>query len=145
MEEYKDMREYGKKESFFARIKSFFVDGESGEETAYEESEFEEFPQLKKRWSLRLHSPKDTPIYLKHVSSFDKDAEEPANKLREGCIIIVNLEKADEETARRTIDFLSGVAFGIQGNHKKMGEKIFLFVPPGYSITDISPKGTDRL
>lgn len=127
------MEDYEEKEGFFTRVKNFFLGG-SYEEADYEEPEIEEFPPPKKRWSLHLRSRKDTPIYRRELSNFDNEVEEPAYRLRQGFVVIVNLEKANDEAARRVIDFLSGVAFGIRGSYEKIGEKVFLFAPPGYSI-----------
>lgn len=127
------MEDYEEKEGFFAKLKNFFA-GERDEDESYEEPEFEDLPSPKRRWSLRLHSRKDTPIYKKELSNFNNEVEEPAYRLRQGFVVIINLEKASDEAARRTIDFLSGVAFGIRGSYEKIGEKVFLFAPPGYSI-----------
>lgn len=127
------MEDPGKGESFLVKLKNFFT-GDRYEEARYEEPEYEDFPSAKRRWSLRLYARKETPIYRKEVSNFDNEVEEPAYRLRQGFVVIVNLEKASEEAARRTIDFLSGVAFGIGGSYEKIGEKVFLFAPPGYSI-----------
>ncbi len=135
------MQDYEEKEGFFAnlfdKVWNFFArEGYSDryEEEDYGEAEFEDFPPPRRKWSLRLHSRKDIPIYRKELSNFDNEVEEPAYRLRQGFVVIVNLEKASDEAARRTIDFLSGVAFGIRGSYEKIGEKVFLFAPPGYSI-----------
>jgi len=131
------MEEYEEKEGWLARLFNFFSGERYGaryEDDGYEEPEVEEFPPPKRKWSLRIHSRKDTPIYRKELTNFDSEVEEPAYRLRQGYVVIVNLEKASDEVARRTIDFLSGVAFGIRGSYEKIGEKVFLFAPPGYSI-----------
>jgi cell division inhibitor SepF len=128
------MQDYEEKEGFFAKIVRLFSGYREEEEGEFEEPSLDDYPTPKRRWSLRLHSRKDVPIYRKELSNFENEVEEPAIRLRQGFIVIVNLEKANDETARRTVDFLSGVAFGIRGSYEKIGDKVFLFAPPGYSI-----------
>lgn len=119
------------KDGFFARVKRLFA----GEDIYYEEDE-NPSPILppKRKGFLRFISPRDVPVFKRELASFDHQVEETAHKLRQGFIVVVNLEKASEEIARRVVDFMSGVAFGIQGSYEKVGDKVFLFAPPGYTL-----------
>jgi|YelNatPaOPRAMG01_1025707.scaffolds.fasta_scaffold75700_3 cell division inhibitor SepF len=128
------MQDYEERDGFFSRIVRFFSGSAKEEEDGFEEPSLDDYPTPKKRWSLRLYSRKDVPIYRKEIVNFEEEIEEAAIRLRQGYIVIVNLEKANDETARRVVDFLSGVAFGIRGSHEKIGTKVFLFAPSGYSI-----------
>ncbi|MGC8844065.1 MAG: cell division protein SepF [bacterium] len=129
------MQDYQEKEGFFSKIVRIFSGFKEDEEDGYEdEPELEELPVPKRRWSLFVHSRKDIPIYKKDLTKFEMEAEEAALRLRQGFIVIVNLEKASDEAARRIIDFLSGVSFGIKGSREKLGGKVFIFAPPGYAI-----------
>jgi cell division inhibitor SepF len=121
------------KEGFFSKIIRFFSGYGEEEEDGFGEPSLEEYP-ARRKWPLRLYSRKDIPIYTKELTNFEGEVKEVALRLRQGFIVIVNLEQASEETARRIVDFLSGVAFGIRGNHQKIGSKVFLFAPSGYSI-----------
>ena len=59
-------------------------------------------------------------------------------------IHIVNLEKTDDDLARRVIDFISGVTYALNGFYERVGDKVFLFTPANIVITDedeIEPAG----
>ena len=43
--------------------------------------------------------------------------------------IVLNLEDTNKETARRLIDFLSGVAYAIEGQIKRVGNGMFMVTP----------------
>jgi cell division inhibitor SepF len=56
----------------------------------------------------------------------------------------VNLEKADDDLARRVIDFISGVTYALNGFYERVGDKVFLFTPANIVIADedeIEPGG----
>ncbi|MBC7326984.1 cell division protein SepF [bacterium] len=127
------MQEHQEKGGLFAKIKNFFTVDRFEEEEPQQE-EIEEFNPPKSRWSLRLYSRKDVPVYRREVKGFE-EVEEPALRLRQGFIVIVNLENASEEARRRSVDFLMGVTFGIRGSFEKVGDKVYLFAPPGYTIS----------
>lgn len=50
--------------------------------------------------------------------------------------VIVNLEKTDDDLARRVIDFISGVTYALNGFYERVGDKVFLFTPANIVITD---------
>ena len=60
----------------------------------------------------------------------DKQAVDAAEQLKMGSIVIVNLQhRPDDPPAQRVVDFLAGVAYGINGSSHKIGEGMFLFAP----------------
>lgn len=52
------------------------------------------------------------------------------------CSVFLNLESTNRETARRLIDFLSGVAFSIDGTIKKVAEKAYVITPSNVDVKD---------
>lgn len=50
--------------------------------------------------------------------------------------IVLNLEATNKETARRMIDFLSGVAYSIEGSLKKVATTIYVITPNEVGITN---------
>jgi len=61
----------------------------------------------------------------------DQQTIDAAEQLKMGSIVIVNLQhKPEDPPAQRVVDFLAGVAYGINGTSHKIGEGMFLFVPP---------------
>ncbi len=60
---------------------------------------------------------------------FDQ-AQEVADKFKEGQPVIMNLEGADREVARRLIDFASGLCYGLDGSMEKVANGVYLLKPP---------------
>ena len=57
--------------------------------------------------------------------------------------VVLNLENASKETARRLIDFLSGVAYSIDGSIKKIATNAYVITPNNVDVGDAqlrSPK-----
>ncbi len=60
---------------------------------------------------------------------FDQ-AQEVADKFKEGQPVIMNLEAADREVSRRLIDFASGICYGLDGSMEKVATGVYLLKPP---------------
>jgi cell division inhibitor SepF len=56
-------------------------------------------------------------------------AQEVADKFKEGQPVIMNLEGADREVARRLIDFASGLCYGLDGSMEKVANGVYLLKP----------------
>ncbi len=50
--------------------------------------------------------------------------------------IVLNLENASKETSRRLIDFLSGVAYSIDGSIKKIATNAYVITPNNVDVGD---------
>ena len=59
-------------------------------------------------------------------------APEIADHLREKRTVVLNLESTNKDTARRLIDFLSGVAYAGDGKIKKVSANTYIITP--YSV-----------
>ena len=59
---------------------------------------------------------------------FDQ-AQELADKFKEGQPVIMNLEGADREVSRRLIDFASGLCYGLSGTMEKVATGVYLLKP----------------
>lgn len=60
---------------------------------------------------------------------FDQ-AQEVADKFKEGNAVIMNIEGSDREVARRLIDFASGLCYGLDGSMEKVANGVYLLKPP---------------
>ena len=60
---------------------------------------------------------------------FDQ-AQELADKFKDGQPVILNLEAADRDVARRLIDFASGVCYSLDGSMEKIATGVYLLKPP---------------
>lgn len=59
---------------------------------------------------------------------FDQ-AQELADKYKEGQPVIMNLEGAEREIARRLIDFASGLCYALDGTMEKVANGVYLLKP----------------
>lgn len=63
-----------------------------------------------------------------------QDAVRAADELREHKAVIINLENVDKTVARRVVDFLSGCAYVLDGQVKKVSQGTYLFCPHSMNI-----------
>ena len=59
---------------------------------------------------------------------FDQ-AQELADRFKEGNSVILNLESTERDVARRLIDFASGVCFSVDGSLEKVATGVYLLKP----------------
>lgn len=84
---------------------------------------------------LQVHAHRGSQI-TKRVPHSLADAQRAAEDLKERRPVIVNLERADDDLARRVIDFISGVTYALNGFYERVGDKVFLFTPSNIIIAD---------
>ena len=58
-----------------------------------------------------------------------KNASQIADHLLSGRTVVLNLESTNKETARRLIDFLTGAAYAIGGDIKKVSNNTYVITP----------------
>jgi cell division inhibitor SepF len=63
------------------------------------------------------------------------DAKEIGDKLRVNSAVIMNLQHANPDLAKRLVDFASGLTYMAQGTIKKVGDRIFLLTPPNVEVS----------
>jgi cell division inhibitor SepF len=134
--------EYDEQESWIGKLKDRWF-GEAEEEEIIDES----FRDPNRRGAagtvLKLHSARGTQISKRAPKNLG-DAQKAAEDLKDRRPVIVNLEKTDDDLARRVIDFISGVTYALNGFYERVGDKVFLFTPANIVITDedeIEPSG----
>ena len=75
----------------------------------------------------------DTKMVLFEPRSFD-EAEEVAKRLKENKAAVINLHKLQRDYAQRTIDFLTGVIFALDGTIQKIGHNVILCTPRNVAV-----------
>jgi cell division inhibitor SepF len=63
------------------------------------------------------------------------DAQEIGDRFKNGQPVIVNLQVADRELARRMIDFCSGVTYALSGSMDKVADQVFLLTPSNVEVS----------
>ena len=66
------------------------------------------------------------------------DGSQIARYLLNKCTVFLNLENTNRETARRLIDFLSGVAFSIDGAIKNVANNAYVITPSNVDVGEPS-------
>lgn len=63
------------------------------------------------------------------------DVQVLANKYRLGVPVVVNLQSTDDITARRILDFISGMVYALKGGITPVGNRIYFITPKNVEIT----------
>lgn len=72
------------------------------------------------------------------------DGSQIARLLLNKCSVFLNLENTNRETARRLIDFLSGVAFSIDGTIKKVANNAYVIAPSNVDVGEALVEGSAK-
>jgi cell division inhibitor SepF len=133
--------DYEEQDGWISRLRDrWFGEGEEEEE---EETEESYRGNRRSGTVLKVHSNRGHQICKRAPRSLN-DAQKAAEDLKDRRPVIVNLEKADDDLARRVIDFISGVTYALNGFYERVGDKVFLFTPANIVIADedeIEPGG----
>ena len=57
--------------------------------------------------------------------------------LKKGVPVIINLQSTNNDLSKRVIDFCSGLTYAIEGNIKKVADKVFLLTPRNTVVTTV--------
>lgn len=83
---------------------------------------------------VNMPSKTTLQVVLAKPERFD-DASAIADHLNEKRTVVLNLESANRDVARRLIDFLSGVAYANAGQLKRVANSTFIITPYNVSVT----------
>jgi len=64
------------------------------------------------------------------------DAQEVADHYREKQPVIVNMQNAERDLARRLIDFSSGLCYGLGGQMERVADQVYLLTPADVEVAD---------
>jgi len=115
------------------------------EDEEYDDDEFEDEPPRKEpafedRRSARermddrrskvvnIHATTQLKVVLVKPERFE-NASEIADQLKDKRTVVINLESTNKDVARRLVDFLSGVAYAIEGKIKKVAANTYIITP----------------
>lgn len=66
-------------------------------------------------------------------ASFNQ-AQDVADKFKSGQPVVVNLQGADRDLARRLIDFASGLCYGLGGQMERLVSQVYLLTPSNVEV-----------
>ena len=73
-------------------------------------------------------------VHLVMPRSFN-DAQSVADKFKDSVPVILNLQNADAELAKRLIDFSSGLTYALNGGMQRVADKVFLLTPRNVEVS----------
>lgn len=119
-------------------------DSDDEQEQAEPSQEQPRYEKPKSRTTSASTLNANTKMVLFEPRAFG-EVEEVGTRLKEGRAVVVNLHKLDRDYAQRTIDFLTGVVFALDGKIQKIGQNVILCSPKQIGIAgSISVGDTDE-
>lgn len=119
-------------------LKWIGISDEEEEMYEVEETETEEvepiMPLGRKARVSSIAGGSPSKVVVIQFLNFD-DAKDAADHLKNRKPIVANLEKLDNDTTRRVVDFLSGAVYGVGGKIQNVSNRIFLITPSNVEVT----------
>ncbi len=113
---------------FKDKLKNFVSPIEESEEIEFDADEVEALSDYEKPVKNSAKLPTDTKMILFEPRTFE-EAEDIARYLKDKRAAVVNLHRLQRDYAQRTIDFLTGVVFALDGSIQKIGHNVILCTP----------------
>jgi cell division inhibitor SepF len=128
--------------SLKSKIKTFFFleDEYDYNDEAMLEEETEPFkpskqPVQQKQNVVSLQSVQKSSKVILMEPRMYAEAQEIADHLKNRRAVVVNLQRIEQDQARRIVDFLSGTVYAISGDIQRIGMNIFLCTPDNVEVT----------
>jgi cell division inhibitor SepF len=82
----------------------------------------------------RARNGGDVRVHLVIPKSFN-DAQQVADKFKQGIPVVLNLQNTDNDLAKRLIDFASGLTYALDGGMQRIAHKVFMLTPRNVQIS----------
>jgi FtsZ-interacting cell division protein YlmF len=106
------------------------------EETAHKK------PHIRRKVSLiSSRDAKKSRVFVAEPEEYE-EIKVIADNFKNEIPVIINLQKVDQELSKRIIDFCSGLTYALEGDIKKVADRVFLITP---SSIEVSSKESDFL
>ena len=73
-------------------------------------------------------------VHLVLPRSFN-DAQQIADRFKDGVPVILNLQGSDQDLSKRLIDFASGLTYALDGGMQRIADKVFLLTPRNVEVS----------
>ena len=91
-------------------------------------------PPARLRGVESVPSPGSVKVHLILPRSFN-DAQQIADRFKDGVPVILNLQSADQDLSKRLIDFASGLTYALDGGMQRVADKVFLLTPRNVEVS----------
>jgi cell division inhibitor SepF len=84
-----------------------------------------------------IPQPRPAPSATIHKSEprMFNEARELGDRFRDGIPVIMNLQGTEDPTARRLVDFASGLVFGLGGKIETVANRVYLLTPANVEVS----------
>ncbi|SEM45753.1 cell division inhibitor SepF [Mesobacillus persicus] len=128
--------------SLKSKIKTFFFledeydykEEDNIEEEAEPVKQAKQQPQQKQNVVSLQSVQKASKVILMEPRVY-AEAQEIADHLKNRRAVVVNLQRIEQDQARRIVDFLSGTVYAISGDIQKIGANIILCTPDNVEVS----------
>ncbi len=103
------------------------------EETAAASDWEDEVPKKRRGGVVSLPASRGMRVVVMHPRTLE-DGQAIADQVKGRRPVIVNLDLAEEKAGQRLLNFLSGVAYAVDGGLRKVGDNIFLVTPSNIEV-----------
>src|SRR5207237_9177307 len=85
-----------------------------------------------------VRNPGASRVHLILPRSFN-DAQQVADRFKDGVPVILDLQSADSELSKRLIDFASGLTYALDGGLQRIADTVFLIAPSDVELSAADP------
>jgi cell division inhibitor SepF len=75
-----------------------------------------------------------TAIHRSEPKRFN-EARDVADRFKSGAAVIMNLQGTEDATARRLVDFASGLVYGLDGKIEMVANRVYLLTPANMEVS----------
>ena len=93
----------------------------------------DEVPKRKRGGVVSLPASRNMRVVVMHPRTLE-EGQAIADQVKGRRPVIVNLDLAEERAGQRLLNFLSGVAYALDGGLRKGGDNIFLITPSNVEV-----------
>ena len=83
---------------------------------------------------VTLNPGSSSRVRIMQPSQFEESTA-IADEIKSGRLVIFNIGELSNDEARRVVDFISGTAYGLNGNVRRASKDIFVAAPKNIDIT----------
>ncbi len=85
--------------------------------------------------SVRTVTPvMSNKVYITTPVTF-ADAQDIGERFRSGQLVLMNVRQTERDVIKRLVDFSSGLIFGLNGDIKKVADRVFLLTPNNVELS----------
>lgn len=77
---------------------------------------------------------KKAKVFIAEPKEFE-ETQGIADNFKNDIPIIINLQRVDQDVSKRIIDFCSGLTYALEGDIKKVADRVFLITPSNIEVS----------